>query len=246
MPDIKGLLMLLVWALLLAGTGCQREKAGDTIKLEPPDRETEGDETKEVDELWDDMRPEDAEGIVRRFIPADQADRVPEIRLQTFDGEDRSIRPFHGDKITILLFWSMDSNANRAAVVYANRLVGRYSRFGVAGIAVVEKPPTESHLDAPAFLSEQNIQLDVFYDDFEGLRRVAAEAGESVKWEVPCIFLIDSEGRVRSFRRGFSFNGSVADAENGSRVQVDENAPSGERVEDHLRRLLEEEDRTGE
>jgi hypothetical protein len=191
---------------------------------------------------WDDLTPESVgEPETRpRFIPAEDARRVPELQLQTFRGEKHKIRPGHPDRVTVVVFWSMDSVANRAAVIHLDGLVDRYYRMGVRGINVVEKPPTGSHRAAPRFLNGQGIGMKTYYDDFSGLRRMAKAARTSVKWEVPCIFLVDRRMRVRFFKKGFSFSGTAAMGPRGRRSRIMQNASRGRRIEDYLRRLLEE------
>jgi hypothetical protein len=226
--------------VLILGAGCHSGEEKEVVLGEPRVEEQPAEENEEVG--WEDLTAEPA-GDARtrpRFISAEDARRTPKITLQTFGGEKRKVRPGHPDRVTVVVFWSLDSAANQAAVVHLDGLVNKYYRMGVRGINVVEKPPTGSHRAAPRFLNAQGVGMKTYYDDFSGLRRMANAARVRVKREVPCIFLVDRQMRVRFFKRGFSYAGTSAAGPRGGEARIMENAPRGRRIEDFLRKLLEE------
>lgn len=233
--------MMAAWTLFMA-VGCRSQP--ETIELQTPPDEAPVAEEKEEEtvDAWEQLKMEGATDPRTRpkFIPAEDARKSPTLRLQTFQGEKRRVTPGSQGKVTVVVFWSMDSAANRAAVTHLDRLVDRYYRMQVRGISVVEKPPTKSHRSAPQFLQAQGIGMKTYYDDFSGLRKMANAARADVKWEVPCIFLVDRQLRVRLFKRGFSFSGAAATRPDGTQTRIVENAPREKRIETFLRRLVEE------
>ena len=231
--------MVAVLALMLAA-GCRTGGEEEVVLGEPRVEEQPAEEEEDVG--WEDLTAEpvgDPE-TRPRFISAEDARRCPKITFQTFGGEKRKVRPGHPDRVTVVVFWSMDSAANQAAVMHLDGLVNKYYRMGVRGINVVEKPPTGSHRAAPRFLNAQGVGMKTYYDDFSGLRRMAKAARVGVKREVPCIFLVDRQMRVRLFKRGFSYARTSAAGPGGRSARIMENAPRGQRIEDFLRKLLEE------
>jgi len=229
----------LLWASLLAlpalVAGCRNEP--DILITSPEEDEQI---VAAAEDGWDSLVPEATEDPQTRprFIPADKAEQAPELELYSFEGTRKELTPGYRGRVTMVVFWSMDIPATRAAPKHIHDLARKYRRVGVRALSVVER--TKTYRYAPRFLASQGIRIPTYYDDFSALRRMGRAADESVRQEVPCFFMVDGEGRVRFFKRGFSYTGAGSIRTPGAVDQVIENAAPNETIESFLRQLLEE------
>ncbi len=228
--------------LLLAG--CRG--TGTEIIVGPPPEELQEEEDGEdepvIADPWDALAMDDFSNprLQPVFFDADEAEKAPALTVKDKEGRTRELDLAGYDEIVFLVFWSMDSYDTRAAIIHADALAYRYGGFGVKGLSVVCNPQTYHH--ASDFLQTNHALLDNYYDDFSALHNMADASGKDLHKELPCFFLIDSDGLIRFAKLGFS-SSQVRDGLPGAgRVRVIENAPRGERIEDFLHRLLDEEE----
>jgi len=191
---------------------------------------------------WESLVPEPrgSERTRPRFIPAGQARRAPVLRLSDSEGQTVKLSPGEEGKVTLVVFWSMALPVTRAAAKHVSDLVERYGPAGVTAIGIVEKKTVGSQAAARFMLSE-GIRYPAYYDDFSALRVMGRAAGVKLKRELPCFFIVDRQMRVRMFKLGFAFVGSLAMFPRLQGERIEENAPPGQRIEDFLRKLLSEE-----
>jgi hypothetical protein len=245
---------LLVAALLSAALfGCvQRPDVEEIYTIEPPDQSTveappvatDADITPVApDELWEylDENPKVGEGT--KFYSTVDSVRCPEVEVSTLQGKEIVLRA--GDRgyvamgeVTILVFWSMNELTAGAAFIHAADLASRYGELGVRAIGFVEKAP--GYQGAGQFADTRGIRMPLYYDDLEALEELADAAGSDAEREFPAIFIVDRHLRLRFYRRKFDL-GWTTKVENGRcMVEVSDTAPEGQKVDDYLRRILQE------
>ncbi len=223
--------------LLTLSAGCRSPELD--VSLRPP-RELPLAEEREEEEIdpWDALAAEDTFDDPRMrpvLRPAEESGYVPALELRNKDGATATLELAEEDGIMLVVFWSMDSFDTISAVLHADYLVGKYREYDVGGISIVSNPETYHH--ASGFLEANHVGMDNFYDDFSALRRMSDAAGRDIGQELPCFFIIDGGGRIRFSKLGFS-SSKVSDGFRVAGLRVMENAPSGERIEDYLRRLI--------
>ncbi len=210
------------------------------VSLRSPQELPPAEEREDVDP-WDALAAEDAFEDPRmspELRPAEESGYAPALELRDGDGASATLELAGEDGIMLVVFWSMDSFDTISAVLHADYLVGKYREYDVVGISIVNNPQTYHH--ASAFLDANHVVMDNYYDDFSALRRMSDAAGRDIDQELPCFFIIDGGGRVRFSKLGFS-SSKVSDGLRVAGLRIMENAPSGERVEDYLRRFIAEE-----
>ena len=185
------------------------------------------------------------------------------LQVQTLEGEARQFLPARVGGITLVVFWSMDVPATRAAGRYAADLSNIYGKMGLQVVGIVEKTVVpartpegqpiegqvlEAYKYAPAFMTSQGMRYPVFYDDFTALRAMAKAAREKVGNDAPMFFLVDRQQRVRFSKLGFSFVGGVGAWSPGgwgappqlTGEALIEIAADGEHIRDYIEKLLKE------
>ncbi len=224
--------------LLLFFSGCRTSDVD--VVVGPPDEEKREYEQEAASDVWEELdaqRDWEEERMVPEFVSPRKAPMAPRLEAENRRGNLRTINPAGNDKITILVFWSMDSWLAASAALHAEYLTRIYGRYGVEAIGFVENAP--SFDSVVSFKEKNSILFNNYYDDFSAHQRLASVAGREVGYELPCFFIVDSEGKLRFSKIGFSPSG-VADTFSGSELSVTENAPRGERIEDYLRKLITE------
>jgi len=231
--------MCLVLAAVAVGVsvpaGCRRDLQVELRSMPGPEQ------GQQVPGTWEALTPAPVTDPRRkpRFLSAEEAKQSPTLTLTTFEGERLKVRPGQEGKVTLVVFWSMALPVTRAAARHVSDLVDKYGRLGATAIGVVERNTLGSEL-APEFMLRERIGYPVYYDNFRALRVMARAAGARARRELPCFFLVDRHMRVRMFKRGFAFAGTLAAWPRTGRERVEEQAAPGERIEDFLCRLLEE------
>ncbi len=201
----------------------------------------QGPEGQQQLNAWEQLVPSPPQDPRRKphFVAAEAAKPAPRLKLTTFAGQPTSIEPGEAGKVTLVVFWSLDTPVTKAAAKHVSDLEKKYGNMGVIAVGVVERNTKDFEL-ASQFMLSQAMEFPAYYDDFGALRAMGRAAGVKVKKELPCFFLVDRQRRVRLFKRGFSFTGWLAMSPRTGDEQVAENAAPGERIEDFLRRLLDE------
>jgi peroxiredoxin len=172
------------------------------------------------------------------FIPAGSARKCPRLKVTTLEGQTGEIQLARRGWVTLVVFWTMDFNFTRAALCHANDLAEKYRAMKVQAVAILEQ--TASSEFGPRFAKAQKLTCPLYYDDFTALRAMGRAAGVSVGRQPPCFAMIDQEGRVRFFKRGFSFFAARISHPLILKEEIVENAAEGEYIEDYLQRLLRE------
>ena len=235
-------MQLLLWVSLVTAAfwaGCATEP--ELITLRPPPEPAPQHEEKSS--LWDQLEvaPEEDPRRKPQLISQTRARKSPQLKVSTFDGEKRKIEPAEEGYVTLMVFWSVDLEVTRAAARHVSDLAQKYSAMGVRAVGILENPTTAKY--APSFLRAQGIRYPVYCDDFSALRAMGRAARQGRVKEVPCFFIIDRKRRVRFFKRGFAFtvSATLADVQRTvEKEKVRENAAEGERIEDYLKQLLQE------
>lgn len=226
--------LILSVCLALALGACRSEP--DVRIVEPP--EGDGTSAEGSENTWKTFQPDpvtDPE-TTPKFIDSDDAEKAPTLTLGTFEGRRQRIRMGNPGEVTIVVFWSMDIAATKAAAVHVRDLVRKYHRLGVSAVGVVEKSRT--YRFAPRFMAAQSITYPVFYDNFKALERMGDAADVDVEKSVPSFFIVDRRRRVRFFKRGFSFTGATPAYGGLEAERIIENAAPDQHIEDYLRRIL--------
>lgn len=228
--------LILIIILALNVGGC-RSPQDVVLVSDPADTDTDQQEKTKTN-TWDTMAPNspDDPSIQPHFIKAENAPNAPKLKVENLTGEKKEIDPARRGHVTIVLFWSIDSTANRVACAHIQNLVRKYRRAGAAGLTISEK--TKNYRKTPGFFRRYDIALATYYDDFSALKKMGRAVGESVKKEVPFFFIIDRKGRIRLHKRGFNYMGLISEWSGTVRQEVTENAPPNQRIEDYLKRLL--------
>jgi len=229
-----GLLIGVVLTALSFWVGCRAEP--EVISLAPPEVGSAREQPQPGAPELGSVEPIQDPERKPRFIAADEARPSPKLMLQTFEGKKVEIQPGRVGRVMLVVFWSMDIAATKAAARYARDLGRLYGPTGLDVVGVVEK--TKAFALAPAFLRAYQIEYPMYYDDYTALRKMAGAARVSVGNETPCFFLIDRALCVRLFKRGFSFTSAVSVEPPGAEAAVIENAAPGESLEDYVRQLL--------
>jgi len=151
--------------------------------------------------------------------------------------------------VTIVVFSGMFMNADKAALRHARDIRRKYRQniFRLRVVGVIE--PTRFYEQAERFAAEQRLGFPLYYDNTksDALRQMLRAVGER-NVQLPAIFLIDREGRIRLCRLGFKFAvvfkgpaepGARPDVRPGEE-EVSEARPRGQRVTDYVELLLDE------
>jgi len=231
--------------LLLAGALCGCRGEPEIVWAEGGKGQTDaevGQRDQSVDEMWHSLAidPQTDPRLKPVFIPADDAEKCPALKLQTFEGETLSLNPAVKGRVVIVVFWFAEDPAARAAALHVRDLCRKYSDFGVDAVGVAER--TLGYKTVPRFLQEQGIRYTTYYDDFSALRTMGSAADVKLKREAPCIFLVDREKRVRVLKRGFAYTAaSSVEPRTKKNEDILENAAEGERIENYVQRLIKRE-----
>ena len=188
------------------------------------------------DELLDAVPIEGASET--KYFSAPNAERCPKIEVVTAGDKEVEFEPGEPGRVTLVVFWSMDSSTGRAAMRHASDLAHTYRQWGVQAIGIVEK--TASASGAESFGPQHGITCPFYYDDLSALEDMSDEVGAKQDTAVPSIFIVDRQMRLRFYRAGFRYMvGADATARPGQEV-VKESTPTGECIEDYVQRILEE------
>lgn len=223
--------------------GCQQPEP-ETIELRTPrtkKTDTTGDKPQE-ETTWEDLTPDvSLDPRTRpRLVAASKAKPAPTLELERLSGSEVDIDVGQNGKVTIVLFWGMDSPSNQAAALHVSELVKMNFREGLRGITVVEKTPTGNHRKAPQFMRIANVDVPSYYDDFDAFNHMRDVADVDVERGIPSFFLVDRKGRIRLFKLGFSYTSQGVWGRGGTRPTISENAPEGKSIKDYVERLLDE------
>jgi len=248
--------MRLFATLFLAGvlawsSGCSGPEITGPVPLKddvPPPQRADGlDGESLVDVIDKEMPRAGFQGT--RFFPANEADRCPIVKVKTAQGQAQKIRLGREGYVTLVLFWSMDTSATRAAARHISDLQRQYREFRVTAVSVILNTPNLHYVEG--FTRGQGIRYPIYIDDdLSATKKMASAAGAADKTAIPAIYIIDRHQRLRYYRPGFLYTilekdkdvdlHGTPDRSDPSRRKVEDSAPPGQRVEDYLVSILEE------
>jgi peroxiredoxin len=222
-------LALVSVAVVTVAAGCEstQETSGKLrIGSSPPEQE-------EQTLGFGDLQPDAPTGATV-FYQKGEAPGTPQVEVRTLEGAQQSVT-FGGPRVTVVFFWTPLTGKGRAAAQYASDLSAHFGQSGVRVIGMAEKVGG-SHEQVRSFVRSQGIHYPVYLDDGSAVNRIGRVAGSS--GAVPAFALIDQQGRLRFYRKGFSATGVKVPTPEGLRRVVRENAAEGNRIVDYLRKIL--------
>lgn len=167
------------------------------------------------------------------YLKPAQAMQCPQIQVTGSSGRSGSLNLAQRNNVTLVVCWDLERRSGRAAATYAQQLKRKYGGLNVVGLALkLEQGPRPIY----AFANASGLDYSIYHVDKGALRTLASTVGgraASVGF-----FLIDSAGRVRMYRKGFTFTASGVSRGPGT---IQETAAPGRRVDDYVRNLLESE-----
>ncbi len=190
--------------------------------------------------VWDDLLdavPIEGASETKYFSPPN-AERCPTIKVVTAAEKEVELEPGQLGRVTLVVFWSVDSTSGKAAMRHVSDLVRKHREWGVQAIGIVEK--TRSASAAESFGTQQGITCVFYYDDLSALEDMSDEVGAEEDTAVPSIFIVDRQMRLRFYRAGFPYILKLTATTRRGQEVIEESTPTGERIEDYLGRILEE------
>jgi len=183
-----------------------------------------------------------------KFFTAADAKECPTVKVMDFQGEKMKVQFGQPGFVTIVVFWSMEWPGGKTAARHVADLQRKYAAHGVRAIGVALRT---AHLNAAqSFAQKQRLNYRLFVDDLSALKKLAGAAGADEKKAVPAFFIVDRRMRLRFYRPGFLFAiggagtpgilGQSSLNRDSALAQVGESLPVGQRIEDYLRRILDE------
>ncbi|MFO8006753.1 MAG: hypothetical protein R6V05_03365 [Candidatus Brocadiia bacterium] len=230
------------WAVLaVLLSGCTSAPP-DRVPVGPPEdqQQTELTSPKDRFDLIAEVTPLEPPGGAR-YYSRDEAPRCPEVRLRAGSGGAGEVKPYAQGAVTIVVYWHVEAKRGVLAMVHADRLARKYRRFGTDAIGIVQK--TRFGPRAPEVVEDWNATLPLYYDDvsMSALKKLGKAADAETWSAVPAFFITDGRGRIRYYQPGFSYSLLPGGPEDREDWKLVENAPEGQKLEDHLRRILSEE-----
>lgn len=229
-----------LWALLIATAlvvGCEGPRKREELPI-PTGSHTIA--LGAAQSLWEELSkavPIEGASETKYFSPPN-AERCPTIKVTTAADKEVKLEPGEPGRVTLVVFWSVDSASGKAAMRHISDLAHKYRIWGVQAIGIVEK--TRSASDAESFGTQQGITCVFYYDDLSALEDMSDEVGAEEDTAVPSIFIVDRQMRLRFYRAGFRYMlGAVATTRPGGETIL-ESTPAGEGIEDYLRKILDE------
>lgn len=237
----RGLVILLPLVLLCSGCGSTDEP--QRLSIGPPGGSLQGDTQAQGQvQPW-------GPGVSRQnlspgprspntvFRGPREAERCPEIEVTGSTGRTSSMRPFRQNTVTLVVCWSVQLRPGRAVAGYAQQLYNSYSDHGLRVVGLATRTP-DGYAPIGNFLQRAGIEYPVYVCGPVAFRKLASAAGS--RPALLSFFLIDGNGLVRFYRRGFRFSAAGPTGPGAAPVRWVENAPPGDRVEDYVRGLLSE------
>ncbi len=226
---VRGRLLFLV-ALLGVVTGCPsvEERAP-----QQPDPEPAGS----PEELMEQLQPRDAAGGARYFGAA-EAKVCPAVDVKASSGRKQKLRPAQRFRITVIVGWHPQSVNGRMALRHVADLQNRYENYGVGALSIAFSPAGSGQAVGAA--QQLGVNLPMYFDENgSAIRRLGRAAGADLPEALPALFIVDGQGRIRFYRRGFRF--TLQSAERGrQRWELVEAAAPGKSLDDILKRLIQE------
>ncbi len=165
-----------------------------------------------------------------------------------------------GARLEAYMQWAPLNTPATAMAKHVRDLVQEFRSRGVGAIGIVEratvKDPRTGKSDlvanyrlAPLYVRAEKIKYPIYYDDASALKSMAKAAGVKSVKNLPVLFIVDRDLRVRFVEQGFDYgttvivprdSGTGLDKPMEARERIIDNAPPGQRIEDHLTRLLDE------
>ncbi len=229
------LLALLIAAALVVG--CEGPRQREELPI-PTGSHTIA--PRAAQRLWDELLqavPIEGASETKYFSPPN-AERCPRIKVVTAADREVKLEPGQPGRVTLVVFWSVDSSNGRAAMRHASDLAHTYRQWGVQAIGIVEKTPSASA--AESFGTQQGITCPFYYDDLSALEDMSDEVGAEEDTVVPSIFIVDRQMRLRFYRAGFRYTVKAFATTRPGGEGILESTPAGECIEDYLQRLLQE------
>lgn len=174
------------------------------------------------------------------FDDARRAPECPEVKLWSVYDEAQMVQLGRQGVVTLVVFWSAETSDSLAAAKLAWQLDRRYGGLLMRTIGVAEK--TAAYRLVPGFLEAQRIGYQIYYDvKFNALKKLGSAVRSRGEPALPSVFLVDREGRLRFYRRGLAYTIRGRVRGMAHLEEVLESQPEGNRIEDYLVKLLEEE-----
>lgn len=180
---------------------------------------------------------------------------LPDLRSFLLHGSARA-----GANLEAYMQWAPLNTPATAMAKHVRDLVQESRSRGVRAIGIVEKTFVKNRSTgkndlvvnyrlAPLYVRAKGIKYPIYYDDSSALDTMAKAAGVESGENLPVLFIVDRDLRVRLVEQGFDYGtttiiprdeGTGLDKPLEAREKVIDNAPPGQRIEDYLIRLLEE------
>jgi hypothetical protein len=155
-----------------------------------------------------------------------------------------------GDRLEAYMRRTSRNMPSTAMARHVRDLIRKHGHLEVRAIGIVEKTygrdrrgrkrPADNYRLAPLYASARQLRYAMHYDNFTALETMAKAAGSGSKGDLPALFILDRRGRVRVAKLGFAYAVHRSTVISGELERVVDNAPPGQRIEDYLIRLLEE------
>lgn len=244
--------MAVLLVLLPVMAGCGGAPHTDIVVLDPeaaakpPKQLPPSAEPPEAQNtLWNELAGDEPPGT--RFVPGDEAEECPRIRVTDGTGMKLTLQPrqrgyAEPGYVTMLVFWKPERTSGRAAARYVSDCVEELADNRVRGIGFVEAPPIKMVVDdTKKFRDLQGLVLEpIYYDDWSALEELLDAIDGVGEEPSAAIFIIDRRMRVRFYRGAFLFGMGQWDSDEPGGEDIEESAPDGKKIRDYLIRILQE------
>ncbi|MHC5034652.1 MAG: redoxin domain-containing protein [Planctomycetota bacterium] len=236
-------LVCLSLLMVLIVVGCRSSEL-ETVHVRPMPPELPPAEPAASDAILRTLGPTSLASDTKFFAQA-EAVPCPGLNVSSFSGAEVKLEPgargfAESGNVTLIVFWSMDDPAAKAAARHVSDLTRKYAQWRVRGVGIIEK--TAAAAAGHSFAMHQGITFPLYYDDLSAVQKMSKLVGAESRAAIPAMFIVDRQLRVRFYRPGFQFVSTIAgpDARLPGAETVEESAPQGETIEDNLRRILSE------
>lgn len=115
-----------------------------------------------------------------------------EFSLPDLTGKEVKLSSFRG-KVVLVDFWASYCKPCRKELPFLDKLLQKYEKKGLAVIGISVDPEKEM---AQQFLEKHPVRFPSLLDTEDSLRQSLGA------WELPLLYVIDREGKIRAIYRG--------------------------------------------